>query len=192
MFNKFSNIPFIPYNIVLSLATNESESANNIFKLLKYPSYDALLKPDLGFKEKVDMIWRNQDRMEDYRIFLTNIENNAISNSQTFLKCYRLDMYPKNHIVSEVCYEFDLLFAVKTSMVEHKNLPCNRADVFESELMNVLNGEEVGGVGKLQYNAQLSRLCRSRAGLGNNSTFTGVSIVMAMLTSDVREDCNEC
>ena len=45
-----------------------------------------------------------------------------------------------------------------------------------------------GASGKLQFNHDLSRLCRSTLNIGNNYTFTGTSIVMATQLADLGGD----
>ena len=50
MFNSMSSLPYIPYNILIYLA--RQDSAEDIWKMLKYNSYDALSKPNLTFNEK--------------------------------------------------------------------------------------------------------------------------------------------
>ena len=66
MFNNFAMLPSVPYNIIMTLAQNNE----NIFKMLKYNTYDCLSQPNLTFEEKMEMIYKNQDQQQDYRIFL--------------------------------------------------------------------------------------------------------------------------
>lgn len=47
MYNSLSALPYIPYNILVYLA--RQEAAEDLWKLLKYNSYDALSKPNLTF-----------------------------------------------------------------------------------------------------------------------------------------------
>ena len=54
-----------------------------------------------------------------------------------------------------------------------------------------LNGEDVAGVGFLQYNDALTTLCNSQVGIGNSYTFTGLSIIMGTIMSDI-EDGGDC
>ena len=71
------------------------------------------------------------------------------------------------------------------TLVKLNGVTCNRGDVIEMEIMRTLNGEDVAGVGFLQYDERLSSLCSSRVGIGNNYTFTGLTIVMATQVMDV-------
>lgn len=64
-------------------------------------------------------------------------------------------------------------------------LPCNKGDVFETELMQTINGVDIGGVGLLQFNHELSTMARSGLNLGNNKTYSGDSIIMSVQQSTV-------
>lgn len=182
-FNKFLTLPFIPYRIVVALTQND-----NFFKLLKYNTYNALSMPNLTEDEKLQLICKDFDDMHNYNIFLTNVEPNELVNSKTILKLYRYDTLPINHIVSTISYRFDILYGTKNALVDYQGVPCPRVDVMEMELMKTLNGADVAGVGKLQFNHDLSRLCRSTLNIGNNYTFTGTSIVMATQLADLGGD----
>lgn len=179
-FNKFTSLPFIPYKIVVALMDND-----NFFKLLKYNTYNALSKPNLTEDEKAEMICTDVDDMQNYNIFLTNVEPNELVSSKTILKIYRYDTYPENGTLATVSYRFDILYGTKNAIVNYKGVPCSRADVMEMELMKTLNGADVAGVGMLQFNHELSRLSRSTLNIGNNYTFTGTSIIMATQLADI-------
>ena len=186
-YNTFSTMPYIPYKRVMALVEN-----NNLFKLLYYPTKDALSQPNLTLEQKVNMIWNGQDRTDDYTIFLTNIQPNLETISRPVLKIYRYDTLPKTYTTAVISYEFDILFGTKIPMVDYNGVPCNRGDLIEMELMKSLNGQDVAGVGYLQYNHQLSTLDRSRIGIGNNSTFTGYYFIMSTIYTDVGrvDGCN--
>lgn len=189
-FNKFNLLPFIPYNIIKELATNKDADA--FWQLLNYPTYDALSRPKLTMQEKLDLIWKNESNAQDYKVFLTDtIENMMGDNldSLCFLKIWMLDSYPVNRVISTVAYEFDILYSTKISMVECEGYPCRRGDAIKAELMKILNGCDVNGIGMLSYDSSLSRLCRSRTNIGNDQTFTGVSIVMATQVGDIEDGC---
>ena len=49
MYNNFVSMPYIPYRIVEYLAYNNE----NLWKILKYNTYDCLSKNDLTFEEKM-------------------------------------------------------------------------------------------------------------------------------------------
>ena len=177
--NKFSSMPYIPFKIVMALLEND-----NFCKLLYYNTYDALDRPNLTMTQKKALIWEGQDHMEDYNIFLTNVQPNEETDNRTILKVYKYVNDPVNRNISTVAYEFDILFGSKIPLVQYNGITCNRGDVIEMEIMRTLNGEDVAGVGYLQFNSELTSLCRSRVGIGNNYTFTGLSIIMATQVAD--------
>ena len=181
--NKFLSMPYIPFKIVMALLEND-----NFCKLLYYNTIDALDQPNLTIEQKRSLIWDGEDdRMDDYNIFLTNVQPNEEIENRTVIKVYRYDTTPINNMRATVAYEFDILFGSKIPLVRCEGITCNRGDVIEMEIMKTLNGEDVAGVGFLQYDSRLSGLCRSRVGIGNNYTFTGVSIVMATQIVDTEE-----
>lgn len=183
LFNNSASIPFIPYKIVEKLMLNE-----NFFKILKYPTYDCLSKPNLTIEEKANMIWKNQDNSQDYFIFFNGVVDNMILDAKTLLKLYKFESSPDTHIVSTLTYQFDFLYGTKICLIDYNGIPCNRGDVLEAELLKTLNGQDISGVGKLQHNKRLSRFCRSFVNFGNSSTFSGNSVIMATLSSDLGDD----
>lgn len=168
MFNQFTTMPYIPYKIIVALTTNE-----NLFNLLAYNSYDALSRPHLLLEEKLQMIWKGQSNMKDFNIILSNVMADELTDSQTYLKCYRYQTVPKNNLTAKVYYEFDVLYGTKNAIVEYNGVPCSRGDLIEMELMKSLNGQDVAGAGFLRFVPN----CKSVNGIGNNNTFTGYSIL---------------
>lgn len=184
MYNNFSQLSYVPYNIVMTLAQNNE----NIFKILKYNTYDCLTQPNLSFEEKMGMIYKNQDQQQDYRIFLNPLVENMQYDATTIMKCFRYDSWPKNHLLATVVYEFDILFGDKIAMIDYNGIPCNRADVMETEIMKTLNGTfALNGVGAFQFNAELSQYCRSRMVLNNTRNYNGCTIFMAMQIGSIDE-----
>lgn len=177
--NKFLSMPYIPFKIVMALLEND-----DFCKLIYYNTIDALDQPNLTIEQKRNLIWDGQDDMENYNIFLTNVQPNEETYNRTVVKVYRYVTEPINRNVATIAYAFDILFGSKIPLVRYNGITCNRGDVIEMEIMRTLNGEDVAGVGYLQYNNELTTLCRSRTGVGNNYTFTGLSIIMATQVAD--------
>ena len=57
-------------------------------------------------------------------------------------------------------------------------------DLFIHCILTLLNGVEVGGVGKLTFLDDMSRYSAARSTIGNNKTFTGVQLYMAVDVGD--------
>ena len=62
MYNNFLSMPYIPYRIIEYLAYNNE----NIWKILKYNTYDCLSEENLTFEEKMSLIWSHQADQEQF------------------------------------------------------------------------------------------------------------------------------
>jgi len=187
MYNSLANLPEAPYKILTYLATNNE----NIWKMIKYNSYDALTKPNLTLKEKLDFVWKD-GKQEDFSVFFTNLVEDAICDSKCILKIYQYYIHAEPNVyVSTPIYAFDFLYGGKMSLVEYNKIPANRGDVFVHEILKTLNGVNIGGVGLLSFSSDLSRYSASRSVIGNSKTFTGVNLYLSTLMGD-SGDINEC
>lgn len=188
MYNSLSRLPTVPYNILTYLAQNDEI----IWKLLKYNDYEALSKPDLTFEEKLELIWRDGPQ-EEYGVFLTNLIEDAIAESKCILKCYQYYIHASALYNSTVVYAFDFLYGGKMALVNYNGIPVSRGDLFINRLLTVINGVEVGGIGKLTFFDDMSRYDLARSIIGNSKTFTGVQIFLSTLIGDagVQELCGD-
>lgn len=178
-----SMLPNIPYNILTYLAKEEQI----LWKLLAYNSYDALSKPDLTFSEKMDLIWK-EGPQEPYSVFMTNIIDDAIPESKTILKIYNYYIHAKDLYLVPTVYAFDILYGPKMSLVEYNGIPVSRADLFVNRILTLLNGVEVGGVGKLVFFDDMSRYDLGRTVIGNSKTFTGYQLFLSVNVGDTGRD----
>lgn len=178
-FNSFANLPNIPYIIVEYLAKSTLEEAEQLWKLLKYNDYNALSKPNLTFNEKLALIWKN-GAQEKYSVFLTNLIEDAITNSKCVFKIYNYMIQPIDVYNSSVVYAFDFLYGGQMSLVDCYGVPTSRADIFVRAICSVLNGTEVGGVGLLALDDSLSRYSGTKSVIGNSKTFTGVCLYLVV------------
>lgn len=180
MYNSLSALPKASYNILEYLALNNE----NIWKMLKYNSYDALSKPNLTMSEKLSFLWKN-GKQEDFGVFLTNLVGDAICESKCIFKIYQYYIHanPSAYISTPV-YAFDFLYGAQMALIEQDGIPVNRGDLFIHEILSTLNGVEIGGVGKFQFNDDLSRYDAARSVIGNSKTYTGVVLYMSTLMGD--------
>ena len=184
IFNSLSALPYIPYNILVYLA--RQDGAEDLWKMLKYNSYDALSKPNLSFEEKLKLIWRNGPQ-EKYGVFLTPLIEDAICESKCVLKIYDYYIHAKELYTSTLVYAFDFLYGGQMSLIEYDGVPVSRGDLFVNIILTVLNGAEVGGIGKLIFYDDMSRYDLARATIGNSKTFTGVQLFMSVNVGDTGE-----
>lgn len=186
MYNSMTNLPYIPYKILTYLATEEEM----LWKLLKYNDYDALSKPNLTFQEKMDLVWKSGPQ-EKFGVFMTSLVEDAISESKCIMKVYDYYIHARELYTGTVVYAFDFLYGGKMSLVEYNGVPVSRGDLFINRLLEILNGVDVGGVGKLTFLDDMSRYDLARSVIGNSKTFTGVQLFMSVNVGDggKAEDC---
>ena len=179
MYNSLSKLPTIPYNILVYLACRDEI----IWKLLKYNDYDALSKPDLTFDEKIALIWKSGPQ-EKFGVFQTMLVEDAICESKCILKIYDYYIHAKELYSSTAVYAFDFLYGGQMSLVDYEGTPVSRGDLFINRVLTVLNGADVGGVGRLAFFDDMSRYVAGKAVVGNSKTFTGVQLFMAVNVGD--------
>ena len=184
IFNSLSALPYIPYNILVYLA--RQDGAEDLWKMLKYNSYDALSKPNLSFEEKLKLIWRKGPQ-EKYGVFLTPLIEDAICESKCVLKIYDYYIHAKELYTSTLVYAFDFLYGGQMSLIEYDGVPVSRGDLFVNIILTVLNGAEVGGIGKLIFYDDMSRYDLARVTIGNSKTFTGIQLFMSVNVGDTGE-----
>lgn len=178
-YNNFSIIPTFPYNIIEHLIINGSEE---LWKLLKYQTIDALEKPNLTAKEKKKLVWDGIDPLEEkYNIFLKPLIGNSLDSGeeQCQLRIYRYDTVPIDRLKAVVVYEFDIICQEKCANVYYDDAFCERTDLIESLLLRDLNGANIKGTGDLVFDRNLSRTCKSLMSISNSKSFYGRSLYLA-------------
>ena len=183
MYNSLSHLPTIPYNIMVYLAKSTDPIAEIFWKMLAYKDYKALSHEPLTFQQKMKLVWA-QGKQDTYSVFLTNLIEDAMAESKQIVKIYQYYIHASELYTSTVVYAFDCLYGGQMSLVEYNGIPVNRGDLFIHCILALLNGVEVGGVGKLTFLDDMSRYSAARSTIGNNKTFTGVQLYMAVDVGD--------
>ena len=190
MYNSLASLPYIPYRIMEYLATSDDPKADILWKMLAYNDYDALDKPSLTISQRLALLWRT-GKQDDCSVFLTNLIEDAIAESKTIIKIYDYYIHAKELYYSTVVYCFDCLYGGQMSLVKYNGVPVSRGDLFINCILTLLNGVEVGGVGKLIFLDDLSRYNAARSVVGNSKTFTGVQLYIGVNVGDegVEQGC---
>lgn len=192
IFNSLSALPTIPYNIMVYLAKSTDPIADVFWKMLAYKDYKALSHEPLTFQQKMKLVWA-QGKQDTYSVFLTNLIEDAMAESKQIVKIYQYYIHASELYNSTVVYAFDCLYGGQMSLVEYNGIPVNRGDLFIHCILSLLNGTEVGGVGKLIFFDDMSRYTAARSTIGNDKTFTGVQLYMAVNVGDSGKeiDCGD-
>lgn len=182
-FNNFKEMPQLPYKVVTTLLTDESKSAEDFWKLLKYVDNDALSKPNLTYEEKMDLIWDGDSLEQNYNVFLKPLIGSSLDNAeaQTQLRVFRFTTMPTSRLEAVMTIEADFITNEKTCLVYQDGMLCERTDVMESLFLDVMNGRDIEiGSGVVMFDRELSRSCNSQLNIGNSKSFYGRSLVMAL------------
>lgn len=182
-FNNFKEMPQLPYKVVTTLLTDESKSAEDFWKLLKYVDNDALFKPNLTYEEKMELIWDGNSLEQNYNVFLKPLIGSSLDNAeaQTQLRVFRFTTMPTSRFEAVMTIEADFITNEKTCLVYQDGILCERTDVMESLFLDVMNGRDIEiGSGVVMFDRELSRSCNSQLNIGNSKSFYGRSLVMAL------------
>ena len=183
MYNSLSRLPTIPYNIMVYLAKSTDPIAEIFWKMLASNDYKAFSHEPLTFQQTMNIVCA-QGKPGTYSVFLTNLIEDAMAESKQIVKIYQYYIHASELYTSTVVYAFDCLYGGQMSLVEYNGIPVNRGDLFIHCILTLLNGVEVGGVGKLMFLDDMSRYSAARSTIGNNKTFTGVQLYMAVNVGD--------
>lgn len=185
-FNKFTTLPSVPYKILSYLAENNER----IFKALYYQGSDALDQPDLTLEQKLDMIYVDEGKEIDKHLFLKPLIGEEMIDSVTQLRLYKYGISPTDAMTSVITYRFDIITGSKVSLIYDDNIPISRLDFIETELLNALNGLDLFGTGKFQFNRDLSTQDKQILTLSNSKNFFGSILLMSVRWINVQgEDC---
>lgn len=154
-FNTFKNISKVPYTIVMDyLFYNE-----NIWKLLYYitdedgnPISRPLERPNLTNKQKRSLIYNGIDDVNKYRVFLSNVPLSEETTGQVQqIRIFRDRVLPKDAFMSNATWTIELPCHNAISTIIVDNIIVNRVDLLQEEILETLNGKEIGGIGTLMF-----------------------------------------
>ena len=188
VFNKYTSLPSVPYRIISYLAQNNER----LFKALYYQGCDALDQPNLTLEQKINMIYVDEGREADKNIFLKPLIGEEMIDSVTQLRVYKYGISPTDNMTSVINYRFDIITGSKISLIYDDGIPCSRLDFIETELLNTLNGVDLFGTGKFQFNRDVSTSDKQILTLSNSKNFFGSILIMSVRWFDANgETCGQ-
>lgn len=154
-YNTFKEVSKVPYKIVTEyLFYNE-----NIWKLLYYvidkdgkPVVKPLEQPNLTNKQKRDLIYNGIGEVNEFRVFFSNYPLIEESSGQVQqIRVFRNRILPKDTFMSNVTWTIELPCHNDISTIIVDNVVVNRVDLLQEEIIETLNGKEIGGIGTLMF-----------------------------------------
>ena len=204
-YNRFVNLDNIEYRIVDFLAKSDNKYADYLFKILKYDTMDALMRPSLTYEERMKLLYSNNGDAAGDRIFLSPFIDDSFEEQSSHLHIYIHSVVPKNHLVSTVNIGIETIVHNKISNIQGdaamynpdtnpsemgdngqpEIILKNRASVMLKCVLAALNGSFVAGVGTLLFDAETSPYDNSKMSLWNGKKFFGFSTVISTSISGV-------
>ena len=184
-YNNFKYMPQIPYKIIEKLAEDTNSSAENLWKILKYPITDAIKEPNLTFAEKMAILWTpNQvdaSQENKFSIFLKPLVPSALNDAdeQIQLRIHRIVTKPTTNLEAILVYQFDMITQEFCSMVyDEDDVLVERTDLMEYYILDCLNGTDIGiGTGFLSFdNRMISGYVKSELAINNGKSLYGKSL----------------
>ena len=131
----------------------------NIWKLIYYtvdedgkPIARPLERPSLTSKQKRSLIYNGIDDVNKYRVFLSNVPiSEEVTGQVQQIRIYRDRVLPKDAFMSNATWTIELPCHNAISTIIVDNIIVNRVDLLQEEILETLNGKEIGGIGTLMF-----------------------------------------
>lgn len=207
-YNRFTNLDGIEDRIIYYLIsptnkTNEQlKQVHNIWKLLVYDDIDALNKPLPKYSDVIKLIDNSNNEQTDKRIFRTPHLEDAWLVQCSMLKIYVDSIIPQNRLLSVVNIGIDIVTHTKiinvrvpdnddstiideVDGIQVKIETKSRISVLTRAVLSLLNGQDIAGVGQMQFTSELSRYNQARYSIWNNRAYEGIKLCIGCQMSGV-------
>lgn len=179
-YNKYGLLPYLPIRVINYLIENNED----IWKILKYTTPDALSLPSLTQEEKAEMIYRYGANQNDYHVFMQPYVEDMPEIETTQMRIYNAAIRPNNRSwgTVDICFEF-----ISYNKMLQLNGNLNRFDVLIYNTLSVLNGATIGGIGQLSFDETKSYNNFAKLELFNNRNYSGWTMYLSVQLGDLSE-----
>ena len=154
-YNKYEQLPLLSYNCIAYMLDNNEM----IWKLLKFNTADAWNKLDLTRTEKSALIYAGQSKQTNFRVFMDVGADIAVKEEMCILRVTPAELIPTNHIIGKVVILFEIYCHYN---INHMSNYTTRLNTITQQVIEIFNGQEIGGIGKLYFDAKSSSKCKMR------------------------------
>jgi hypothetical protein len=179
-YNKYTNLREMPYKIISHLLLNNED----IWKLLKYTTPNALNEPNLTIEEKASLIYNGQVDSSSYRVFMQPSTDDSFPENCAILRVYPDIIIPKDNIKGVVTFTFELLSHAKINTLNNYS---TRIIWMLQQTIETLNGANIDGLGALFFNRMGSNYDGAKQNLFNNKNYFGYTLMMSTWIGDTSE-----
>ena len=172
-YNTYDFFPAISHNC-LSYLMDENEL---VWKLLKYNDKDAWKDdtdhPNLSKAEKGALIYDGSPDDTNFRVFMDFGNDNVWTEQVCLLRISPTELIPKNHVYGNICIAFEVHCHYKINTLSNYQ---TRANIITQQIIDVFNGAEIGGLGRLFFDFKISY--KSRMSIGGMTPFKTNYLIM--------------
>ena len=212
VYNRYENLDGIEDKIIYYLLSEQNKNdwqlkaVHNIWRLLYYNDAGCLLDdakhPLPKFSKIAQMIDNNSVEQADKRIFRSPFVEDSFTAECSQLRIYVDGISPQNHVLGTISVGVEIIIHNKLTNIVNdlydkngefvnptEELPLitykNRAVVLLKNVIALLNGVDLAGVGKMIFSQENNRFCQSKLGVWNNRNFYGYRSIFTCMMSVV-------
>jgi hypothetical protein len=173
-YNKFEKFPSLSYNCINYLVDNN----DMIWKLLSYTDKDAYKNdsthPNLTKAQKGALIYKGDSANErNFRVFMDFGQDIAWTEQVTVLRITPTKLIPKSYVYGNVSMALEVYTHYLINQLSNYQ---TRLNMITQQLIETLNGQEIGGLGRLYFDYRANSECRMI--IGGQTPFKGNVLVM--------------
>lgn len=159
-YNKFADYPLFAYHCVAYLINDTSDKAELLWKLLYYNDNDAWdsSHPNLSRDQKSKLIYNGSPDEQEYRVFLDFGMDNPWTIEACQIRISPMGIYPQNYVIGNITMGFEVYSHFKINSLSNYQ---TRVDTITQAMIEIFNGQEIEGIGRLYFDGKANRQCAS-------------------------------
>jgi hypothetical protein len=169
-YNQFSQYANFSYNCISYLMDNNEL----VWKLLYYKTPDAWNLSNLSSAQKAALIYKGEEDGSPFRVFLDGGIPDVWTDQSCIIRISPLNMIAKNRTVGIIAMVFEVYAHYKINSLSNYT---TRVDTIVQQFLEVFNGIEIGGLGKLYFD--MMRDTADKLMAGGKLPFSGKRVFMS-------------
>jgi hypothetical protein len=168
-YNKYTYLPQLSANCINYLIENDDE----VWKLLYYTDANAWDETALTKTQKRALIYDGSTDITKFRVFMDSGQDDSFLKEVCLLRICPIELNPTNYVYGNVIMAFEVYAHYKINQLSNYT---TRIDSIAQKIIEVFNGAEKGGLGRLYFDARA--YSRTRAFVIGAIPFKGKAILM--------------
>jgi hypothetical protein len=178
-YNTLDRLPLMQYKIIEHLMLYNED----IWKILKYDTSDALSQPNLTLHEKSLLVYPGSGvDANNFRVFMDYSIDDLFTQQSSILRVYPMIISPRSRILSDVTFCIEAFCHAKITQLNNYT---NRNVFSFQQIIATLNGANIDGVGLLAFDKIGNPNDKAVLSVYNGRNYQGYSIYMSTHTGSV-------